>query len=288
MFIRNQLDPNKLIGNKTYTDQLSKLNKYSHAFPFDRASNGTPASVAFIAIHGMNSTVTSAADLWPQNIIRTFPANGFTIGVSSSSSNDVNISGSGAQIIEVDMLDINYNPYTLIFSMDGQNKVIDTNFVNTAYRINDIRVKSVGTGACNAGDIYVYDSSDTVTAGVPQTSTKIFHKLSATENVGRGFFYTVPAGCQLQTQQVRGGFNDNITTARSGILNLWFYRYRSDGVPLQTYFPITGQVTNGSAIEVSSPDLPPIFDEKTDITMHAASSASAVMVAYMDGILYYK
>ena len=288
MFVRNVKDQTMMIGGQRWKDQAAKPNLYPNAFPFDRGNLGLPSAAPLVALHGMNSAVSTAADLWPQGGLRTFPTAAFTIGVSSSSALDINTTGTGAWIVEVDALDINYIPYTIRIALNGQTKVVDATLGATAFRINDVRVYSLGTGAANAGDIYVYDSSDTVTAGVPQTATKIFHKITATENIGRGGFYTVPAGCRLQTQQIRGGFSDIITTARAGVLNLWFYKYRSGGVPVQSYFPITGQITNGVAIEVSSPDFAPIFDEKWDLTMHVSASTGSTMVGYVDACLYYK
>lgn len=287
MFIRNIKDLGLVIGGRQFPGQ-AKANLYPTAYPFDRANQGNPSSVAFAVIHGIASGVTSAVDCWGQAIVRTLPTSGFTIGISSSSANDVNTSGTGAWVVEVDVLDVNYKPYTFTYNLNGTTKVTDTNLVGTAFRINDIRIKDFGTGLANAGDIYVYDSSDTVTAGVPQTATKIFHKIVAGENVSRGGFYTVPAGCQMQTQQFRGGYFDLVTTTRAATMRLQFSFPTPTGKLIQSYYPMSGAVSNGTGYIDVSPDFPVLIDEKTDVSIRVASSASATIAAYLDVVLFYK
>jgi hypothetical protein len=288
MFVRNVLNQDMMIGGRQYRERVGHANTYETAFPFDRcAPGGTPGAVATVAIHGVAPTVTTATDLWAQNIVRTLPTAGFTIGVSSSSADDVLTSGTGAWSVEVDLLDTNYVPHTITMNLNGQTKVSDTAYVATALRINDIRVTGWGTGLANAGEVYVYDASDTVTAGVPQTSTKIFHKVLATANVARGAFYTVPAGCQLQTQQVRGGIVDSSTTNRAATLDVVAIRLVG-GKRVKSTFPISGQIGATSGMVSVIPDFPLSFDEKTDVTIQGTASGAVVLAVYMDAVLYYK
>lgn len=287
MFIRTPGDANQLINWKRYTEYLTKTNTYIGAFPFDRCGvDGGTSAIAFTAIHGRNAAVTSLADIWGQGGIRTMPTAGFTIGVSSSDAADVNTSGTGAWKVEVDLLDTDYALHTITLNLNGQSKVSDTNYVTTAFRINDVRVSAVGTGLTNAGDIYVYDASSAVVAGVPSDGTKIFHKILAGENVGRGAFYTVPAGCKLQTQQFRGGFDDATATARSGNMQVVATQLMG-GKLVTTAFPISGQVAQDTGAVRIMPDFPLVFPEKTDIMIQAAASASAIIAVYLDAILFY-
>jgi hypothetical protein len=287
MYLRSQRSRDELVGG-TPIIEYARNNLYPTAYPFDRCKDGNPGSIAHVALHGYNGAVTSLADLWQQNIARTYPTAGFTFAVSSSSASDDGAPvGTGALEIEVDVLDTDYVPHTIPIVLNGQTKVEDTTLVGNAFRINDIRITAWGTGAQNAGDIYVYDTTDAVTAGVPQTDTKIFHKIPATGNTPRGAFYTVPAGCSFQAQQVRGGFNDSSIVDRSGVISLRYYTDKA-GIKIPTYFPLVGQVNLRSPGFTITPDFPVIFDEKTDIVLQATCSGSAIMTAYLDGIIYYK
>lgn len=286
MFIRNRLTQVDFLGNEGYSEVAGRTNLYPTAFPFKSAQNGRPYPVAFVAIHGMAPAVTTLTDIWGQNIVRTMPSNGFTIAVSSSSTNDVNTSGSGAWRVEVDILDIEYIPHTLTFNLNGQNKVTDTSYVAGCIRINDARVVSVGSSAVNAGDIYVYDDSSVVSLGVPQSATKIFHRIMSGDMVGRGAFYTVPKSCKLQTQQVRAGITDAQSTNRYGSIQLNTKSFMGTSL-VSRIFPITGQISSGMGLVEISPDFPLIFPEKTDLCVQAQCSGSAVVAVYMDAVLFY-
>lgn len=287
MYLRSQASKSELIDGIPAIE-YAKPNLYPTAYPFDRCNNGGPGSIAHVALHGYNGAVSTLADLWQQNIVRTFPTAGFTFAVSSSSAADDGApAGTGALTAEVDVLDTDYIPHTVSIVLNGTTKVEDTSLVGAAFRINDIRITSLGAGGQNAGDIYVYDTTDTVTAGVPQTATKIFHKIPATGNTSRGAFYTIPAGCKMQTQQVRGGFNDSTVTARAGVISLRYYKPVGT-ILAPTYFPLVGQVSLYHPSFSITPDFPVILDEKTDIVIQGTCSAAAIMTAYLDAILFYK
>lgn len=278
MFIRNFARADRMIGNKPYLNR-TKTALYPTAFPFDRAP---VPSVVPVVIHGSAPTVTSQVDLWAQNIVRTLPTVAFTFAVSSSSATDAPAQ-TGALTVEVDWLDANFVPSTTAITLNGQTKV--TGLAN-CLRINDVRVTTSGSGKTNAGDIYVYDNSDTVVSGVPQTSSKIFQKISAGDTVARGGFYTVPAGCQLQTQQFRGGFDDVSVASRSGNFTISYSIATTNG--LQGTFPISGQVSNTQGFISVQPDFPLLFDEKVDLIIKCTASASSIMAAYIDAVLFFK
>jgi hypothetical protein len=283
--LRTKGNASQVIDGQLEID-YSKSNLYPTAFPFDRCNKGNPGALAYVSIHGYNNTVTTAADLWPLNIVRTLPTTGFTVGISSANANDT-IAGTGARTVEIDILDTSYIPHTITLELNGQTKVVDTNYVGTALRINDMRIASYGTGLANAGIIYGYDSSDTVTGGVPQTSTLIFSYITAGANTCRCGFYTVPAGCKLQTQQIRGGFNDSVTTTRAAVVS-FKYIFNTASGRVATYFPLVGQINNGAPSFRIDPDFKVVLDEKTDIVLQATASASSVVTAYLDAILFYK
>lgn len=282
MYLRAENKTDQLVNGRPVLE-YGKANLYPTAFPFDRCNAGSPGTIAFVALTGSNPTVTTAADLWPQNTVRTLPTAAFTIGLSSSNANDTS-AGTGARTVEIDYLDANYVPYTVTMTLNGQTKVSGA----TAFRINDIRIKTWGSTLANVGDIYVYDASDTVTAGVPQTASKIFHKIVAGENVARGGFYTVPAGCQLQTQQYRAGIYEATTPADKAVaLKIGYLSNTSSGLA-KSEFPIPSQVSNLHPYVSITPDFPAILDEKTDIRLQASASSSSAVVAVLDCVLFYK
>ena len=286
MFIRNMFNPNIFVGGLPISNKQSHPNLYPTAYPFSVAQQGNPYPVAFVTLHGYNAAVSTATDLWPQNTVRTLPTAGFTIGVSSSSASDT-AAGTGARTVQVDFLDINFVPYTITVTLNGQTLVSDTTQVTKAFRINDIRVVTTGTGNTNAGDIYVYDNTDTVTAGVPQTPAKIFHKVVLGETVGRGGFYTVPAGCSMEIYALRVGIDDTTTTARA--VNVKANTFANTPLSLTThvpvYLPVGGQMTFQAIQEIYQ--LPVVVSQYTDITFNVTASAASVISGFADAVLYY-
>lgn len=287
MFIRNRMHYVDLVGNESYSEVSVRENLYADAFPFNAASAGEPAPIAFVAIHGSAPAVpTGFIDMWGQNIVRTMPTSPFTVAVSSGSTDDVNTSGNGAWKVQVDILVDDYVMKTITLNLNGQNKVVDTTYVGRVIRVNDVRVIATGVNLVNAGAIYVYDSTDTVVLGVPQDTTKIFHRIMLGEVVARGAFFTVPKGCKLQTQQVRAGITDAVNTNRFGSIQLKASTLMS-GRLVPRAFPISGQIGSGMGLVEVNPDFPLVFPEKSDLSMQAQCSATAVMASYMDAILFY-
>lgn len=266
--------------------QYNKPELYPTAYPFRQCKQGGPGKIAFVTINGQNPAVSTLADVADANNVRTYPSAAFTVAVSSSNAADT-AAGTGAQAVEVDVLDTNYALQTLSFELNGQTKVTDVVLGANALRVNDIRITRWGTGTQNVGVIYVYSNADTVTSGVPQTATLIYGRILATANVSRGGFYTVPAGCKLQLTNIRAGINDNTTTARAGSLSLkTFSMVGSRLVPASIF--ISGQISSTVPAVNSSPTYPLVFDEKTDIVFQATMSAASVITLCADAILFYK
>jgi hypothetical protein len=108
----------------------------------------------------------------------------------------------------VQYLDTNGLPWVATYTLNGQTAVtvatsITAGFlpgsgaggtVSNALSINDMVVLTAGSGLANAGNIYVFDSSSTVTAGVPQTTTKVFACAMAGDNTNATAAYTIPSG----------------------------------------------------------------------------------------------
>jgi len=260
---------------------------YPTAYPFKVCNKGGVGKVAFVSINGQNPAVgASLVDVADANVNRVYPSTAFTVAVSSGSATDT-AAGTGAQAVEVDVLDTDYKLYTLSFELAGQTKVTDVVLGANALRINDIRITRWGTGLSNVGVVYVYDNSDTVTAGVPQTPAKIFGRVLAGANISRGAFYTVPAGCKLQLERIRAGVNDNTTTARAGSLAIKTFMPMGGRLIPSSIF-VSGQINNTAPPVVCEPAFPLVFDEKTDIVFQAQMSAASVITLCADAVLFYK
>lgn len=287
MFIRATKSLDLLLNGVQMRDVMQRANLYPTAFPFDRGTKNSPTSCVPVTLHGQASGVTTAQDCWPLAQSKTFPTAGFTLAVSSGSADDVKTSGTGAWTVEVDILDTSYVPHTLAIDLNGQTKVSDTLYVGTCFRVNDIRVTNVGTGLKNAGIIYAYDNSDTVTSGVPQTATKIFSAVAVGDNFSRCASYTIPLGCEAQISKARVGFNEISVASRANISLL----RRSELVGtkrIATDVPIGGQVTNSSGAIVADLDNMIIVKEKTDVTVIVAASAASTPFVFVDAVLYVK
>jgi len=145
-----------------------------------------------LVFKSLQSGTAGQYDAWSRTHNRTLPTVAVTLGVSSSSTNDASPSGTGARRILVYGLDADYKPIYEVFVLNGQNKVVGAQyFLRVQPRID---ILEAGSSGVNAGDIYVYDSSDTPTGGVPATNSKIFGIVGAGDGNCQMGMITVPAG----------------------------------------------------------------------------------------------
>lgn len=145
-----------------------------------------------LAFKSLQAGTAGQYDAWSRTHNRTLPTTAVTLAISSSSANDASPSGTGARKIRVYGLDANYTPIYEDFTLNGQNKVTGTQYF---FRVQPrIDILEAGSGGVNVGDIYVYDSSDTPSGGVPPTSSKIFGIVGAGDGNCQMGMITVPAG----------------------------------------------------------------------------------------------
>jgi hypothetical protein len=282
MTIRPVLNPPVLIDGLPFIERIAKPILYSTAYPFRDAKS----PVVFGTHFGRNGAVTTEADAWPQGGLRTFPSAGFTIGVSSSSAVDT-AAGTGARTIEIDYLDTSYALKTISLSLAGQTKVTATVDVSSVLRINGVRVTSFGSGGTNAGTVYVYDASDTLTAGVPQTATKIFNTIPVGGNICKSAFFSVPAGCRMLILSARAGFDDATVTSRAAVVSM-YVSYLLNGGRLSSVVPIVGQIGESGGPANVRPEFPMLLEEKSDFSARVSASASSPIAVFFDFILYHK
>jgi hypothetical protein len=155
----------------------------------DGRVNGYSASQILAGADDVNTTEriisygTLAAGIEP-----TFPADARILSIASTSANDTS-AGTGARSILVIGLDTDYVRQTEVVILTGQTEV-DT--INLYLRVNVCRLVSSGSSNSNEGIIYISDSTDTFTLGVPQT--RIYSTMPIGHSLTKNALFTIEAG----------------------------------------------------------------------------------------------
>lgn len=226
-----------------------------------------------VVIMGANDAVTTSyADVWKQNIVRTNPAAAVVLGIASSSANDT-AAGTGARTVRVTGLDANYNFQQEDVTLNGTTKV---NTVGTYLRVNKVEVLTAGSGGVNAGDIYAADTSDTFTAGVPQTATKIFGRIAVGLNVTQMACYTTQAGERLLLTKVLGQLGDLTTTVKYGKFRLKVTRFGEVAKFFTLAQVSSAGGTHALELENGIVEVP----EKSDVSFQAIASAAGEAILW--------
>ena len=170
-------------------------------FPLAVSSGALSPSYKEVYKFGSNATVGNTLEtIWEEGGLYAYPASASTMTVSSSDTNDTS-AGTGARTVLISGLDASYNEASETIILDGQTAVTT---VNTYIRMNRAIVLTAGSGAGNAGVIYV--GTGTVTAGVPANK---FTTIAIGANQTLQAFWTVPAGYTAYNYQT------NISTGNS-------------------------------------------------------------------------
>ena len=98
--------------------------------------------------------------------------------------------------IVVTGLDINFDKKNVSIALSGQTQVSIGNF-------RHIQTAIVSGTVTPSGDIYVAES-DTLTAGVPDTNSKVKSKIIQGKNITHNAFFMVPKGKNAITMAIRG------------------------------------------------------------------------------------
>lgn len=141
---------------------------------------------------GSNSAVgTSNEVLWDGGASYNWLSSAQTLNLSSSSTADDGApAGTGALTLTIYGLDANYALQSETKTLDGTTIVTTDNTYISVYRL---MVATEGSGAdANVGDLYAFTGTET--DGVPNDSTKIYAKISATNGQTLMTPYTVPDG----------------------------------------------------------------------------------------------
>lgn len=193
-----------------------------------------------------------------------YPASATVMKVSSSSASDTS-AGTGARTILVAGLDANYNQINEVVTLNGQTAV---NTTNSYLRILYTEILSVGSGAAQAGTIYV--GTGVVTAGVPAT---VYWTSEASYNNWAFAGYTVPAGYTAYVTSYT--ITSQSTTANINVsAALVIYEYGNGYPEIQS----TARMTADGNFDRHY-DYPFAIGEKSDFELRAwATTGSAVNV----------
>ena len=208
---------------------------------------------------GYNTSVGSSfepiTDLGTNNL----PTTAAAVSIVSTSANDTS-DGTGAQTVEVQGLDADYNLQTSIVTLNGTNAV--TTGSDTYIRVLRMRVLTAGTGETNAGPL---------TASIGGSNVA---RISAGNGQTLMAVYTVPAGYHCSLLKLHASISKN----QEATVQL---RTKAESGAWQ----LKGQFgTFAEAVEYNY-EIPLIFDEKTDIEVRAKAGATSEMGAIFDLIL---
>jgi hypothetical protein len=227
-----------------------------------------------VPIWGKNATLSTLADIWPQNSVRTLWTAGVQLGFSSSSAADAS-GGTGARTLRATLVRASGAEVTEDIALNGQTKVqsVGTDYI----RCQKMEVLTVGSGNVNAGSIYCYDTSDSLVSGVPQTATKIAGRIDVGENESLHGWWFVPAGKTAFLLTVRMSTGDATATAKYGRGQL-----KIQGPNLIAKLKPLGQMASPSAPDTMRPGPMILYPEKTDIIFQGTMSAAGEADLYAE------
>lgn len=205
--------------------------------------------------NGYNSALSSTEeDLWAVGGTYVFPTVEQQMEVVSSSADDTS-AGTGARTVQIYYLDSNFNEYNEIVTLNGVTAVptVATNI----YRINNFRVKTVGTGGQNAGDIDIRALAD----------TPIYGRISATLNRAINCIYTVPKSKTLYIFNILFSAGSNI--ANRPVRFLTKAKYDNISMSrLDFFMPYTNVIVTDGSVDIPI-ESPTKFIEGVDIKVSA-------------------
>ena len=146
---------------------------------------------------------------------------------------------------------------------------------NTYTRINWVEVLTAGTSFGNEGTIYVGDTNQTWTAGVPQTANEIFATVPIGVCKNQGAFYTVPNGKKAYLLSHHVGIVGDYQVYGEYVITL---RRLTSVTKSLTYFAAS---LNTVYREFS---LPLVIPGKTDLILDLTMGATTIVTAdgYME------
>lgn len=240
-----------------------------------RVAIGAEPGVSVLHKFGFNPDVDAAEDIWDYGGDYNWIDTPAALYVSSSEAAD-------DQIIHVIGLDANWEPQNAIAALNGQAQVeigsgLTWKRVHRAFNVNSSET---------AGDVYIA-RSDTLTAGVPDTGSKVHAMIHQAEQQTLMAIYTVPANRTLLTHHwhvtLEGTGSAFLNSPRGMRVAL---QYRLEGGVFRTHEKI-GLITSGSTDYHRHFDFPQPHNGKTDIRIRVQSVTveNAAVAGIFDGLL---
>lgn len=213
---------------------------------------------------GLNRDIDSGADesLWDNGGLYVFPPAASVMTVSSSSANDT-AAGTGARTVLVSGLNASYVEQQEVISLNGQTAVTTA---NSYLRVFQLTTLTAGSGATNAGNIYI--GTGTVTAGVPAA---VYAQIPVGFGTNQAAQYTVPAGHTAYLVDIIGSCIASATNQNT----LLSIRAR----PFGGVFLRGGHLVVSGGVVYLGSVIPRSFPEKTDIDAIATTTDTNVTAA---------
>jgi len=234
--------------------------------PFElQVARGQIEGHSSVCQFGINTNVGQSAEtVWIGSSVYSFPASASVLKVSSSSTDDVATSGTGAWTVRVEGVDASYEAVSETVSLNGQTAV---NTTNSYLRVNKVMVLTAGTGNASAGTIYA--GTGTVTSGVPAV---VVSQTGSSSNESENAFYTVPVGYTAYICRY---------TVSSG--NSTANTYSTFQLRIRPYGGVFGTksylIAPGSGLFECEAAVPSAVPEKADIEVRAFTSAGTAVVS---------
>ena len=223
----------------------------------------------FSQLRGISTSADE--DVWDVGGTKTMLTEATETTLVSTSVNDT-LGGTGANVVQVNGLDADYNMITEFVNMNGTTPVT---CANNYLRIYRLRVVFSGTGLKNAGTITATET------GGSTTQAQIVAGFAITQMS----HFTVPAGyTAFVTHVVMSCFRTSGSGAREAEITQYAF-----SPPANTEYQTLKQgVTNNGGAIVTTPGVPSTTPEKTDIWYKAIASGNNTAVSISQEIMLLK
>ena len=198
--------------------------------------------------------------------ITTPSLSGVTFSLASTSASDT-ITGVGGEVVRVIGLDTSWNPQFEDVVMTGQTA---SNTTRTDWiRVNSLQVvrsNNAANDTFNVGFIYITDTADTFTAGLPQT--RVYCAIGALRNISTHGIFSIKAGYSFISSHYKV---DTDATAAKGVENK--NRLNFLNIPV---FELVDLNFTGGGVNYSLEGLPNV-PEKSDIIITSQAKTATVI-----------
>lgn len=207
--------------------------------------------------NGYNDALSASEEtLWAVGGDYVFPSTPMQMEIVSSSANDAS-GGTGARTVEIFYLNGSYAEMSEIVTLNGLTPV--TTVATDIFRVNTFRVKTVGTGKQNAGNIDIRHLTD----------TPIYSRIATGTNRAMNCVYTVPAGKELYVFNLLFSAGGNTANRPVRFITKTTYDNISNTI-IDFFMPYTNVIVTDGTIDVPL-ECPTFLPATTDVKINAIS-----------------